>query len=596
MIKSVHEYSMHQLFDPETKVKYYVPRYQREYSWKQNNWEDLFNDLDEEKPGYYLGTILLVNQSADGLKPNCFEIIDGQQRLLTISIIYAAIYKRMLNLAKDNSNNEDFIREKLNLKDKLFEKHKSDPELVLKFVPQEQNNNLVDYTYLLFSIEKPFDNREKPKNYGNRKIFKASNYFDKRIQDYNLEKLMEFLNKINNTLVVKIEVNNYSDAYVLFQSLNNRGAPLLATDLIKTSMLSEMEKQNIMTLDVSYDKWQQIINNITEGPAVNERFLRHYYNAYKNIEQFKEVAKNFSRATQTNLIEIYNDNLIPNNPSFLFDELLCKSKVYGKLVTGQYDGNDKINSNLRDLLHVRGAPSYAFLLYLISEFDDQVLIENVTELIVKWYARRNLTDYPPTRDLDSIFIKLIEKCRERNTNEITTEFISKELIQYMDNIDDVMTKLHGDLYSDNPDITRFLLSKIEESHMTKERKVDLWQRGPKGLVFTIEHIFPEGSNIPKDWIDVVASGDTKLAKELQEQYVHKIGNLTLTAYNPNLSNLSFEKKRDRIDPNGNSIGYKNGFYLNCDLKDKKTWDVKEIKNRGDKLVAELISFLKFANE
>ena len=592
MINSADEYPLRKLFDPEANVSYYVPKYQREYSWKENNWEDLFNDLDEEDPGYYLGTILLVNQIKDSLGTLPLEIIDGQQRLLTISIIYVAIYKRMLNFSEGNRNNEEFIHEKLNLKYKLFQNHKSD----LKFVPQEQNNNLADYTYLLWSIEGLSNKMEKPRNYGNRKISKAFNYFDKKIRDYNLERLMEFLNKVNNALVVKIEVNGYSDAYVLFQSLNNRGAPLLATDLIKTSMLSEMQKKNIMTLDDSYEKWQQIMNNLTEDPLVNERFLRHYYNAYKNIEQFKETAKKFHRATKTNLIKIYNDNLIPNNPCFLFDELLCKSKVYGDLVTGYYDGNDTISNNLRDLLHVQGAPSYAFLLYFISEINNPTLIEKVTELIVKWYARRNLTDYPPTRDVDSIFIKLIEKCQERKTNEITAKFISEELKKHMSSIEVVKSKLHGNLYSDNPDITRFLLIKIEESHMTKERWVDLWQRDSKGLVFTIEHIFPEGTSIPEDWVNVIAQGDLKKAEDLQEQFVHKIGNLTLTAYNSNLSNLSFEKKRDRKDKNGNFIGYKNGFYLNLDLKEKETWDVEKIEIRGKKLVEELVSFLKFGNE
>ncbi len=593
MINSADEYPLRRLFDPEANILYYVPKYQREYSWKEDNWEDLFNDLDEEDPGYYFGTILLVNQSKDSLGTLPLEIIDGQQRLLTISIIYAAIYKRMLNFTKDKGiNNDDFITEKQNVKYKLFQKYKSD----LKFVPQDQNNNLSDYTYLLWSIEKPSSKIEKPRNYGNRKISKAFNYFDKKIRDYNLERLMEFLNKVNNALVVKIEVDGYSDAYVLFQSLNNRGAPLLATDLIKTSILSEMQKKNLMTIDESYEKWQQIINNLTEDPMVNERFLRHYYNAYKNIEQFKETAQKFHRATRTNLIKIYNDNLIPNNPRFLFDELLAKSKVYGDLVTGYYDGNDKISNNLRDLLHVQGAPSYAFLLYFISEINNPTLIENVTELIVKWYARRNLTDYPPTRDVDSIFIKLIEKCQERKTNEITAEFISEELKKHMSSIEVVKSKLHGNLYSDNPDITRFLLIKIEESHMTKERWVDLWQRDSKGLVFTIEHIFPEGTSIPEDWVDVIAQGDLKKAKDLQEQFVHKIGNLTLTAYNSNLSNLSFEKKRDRKDKNGNFIGYKNGFYLNSDLKDEEIWNIEKIEIRGEKLVEELVSFLKFGNE
>lgn len=594
MIKSAHEYSIHSIFDPEAKISYFVPKYQREYSWKENNWEELFNDLEEEGQKYFLGTILVINRSDDALKVTPLEIIDGQQRLLTISIIYAAVYERMLSLPENSSNDEDFILEKLNLRNKLIENSKSRQ---LKFVPQEQSNNKVDYEYLLASVRVLSNMIEKPKNYGNRKISKAYNYFKKRISDYGYEKLKEFLGIINDALVVKIEVNSYSDAYVLFQSLNNRGAPLLATDLIKTNMLSEMVKKNIMSLDESYDKWQQVINNLTEDPVVNERFLRQYYNAYKNTEKFNNVAAKFHRATKTNLIKIYNDNLIPNNPSFLFDELLRKSEIYGDLVTGNFARDQKISNNLKDLMHVQGAPSYAFLLYLISEFNDLKLIEEATELIVKWYSRRNLTDFPATRNLDSIFIKLIENCQQINKDGITSEFIFEELRKNMANMDVVKSKLDGDLYSDNPEIVRFLLSKIEERHLTKERRnIDLWERNPKGLVFTIEHIFPEGSNIPKEWVDMIAQGDLDLAKKLQEQYVHKIGNLTLTAYNSNLSNLPFEKKRDRVDADGNPIGYKNGFYLNLDLREKDTWNTKEIEIRGKKLAMELISWLKLGDD
>ena len=594
MINSAREYSIHSIFDSEAKISYFVPKYQREYSWKENNWEDLFNDLDEEGQKYFLGPILVINRSDDALKVTPIEIIDGQQRLLTISIIYAAVYERMLSLPENSSNDEDFILEKLNLRNKLIENSKS---CQLKFVPQEQSNNKDDYEYLLASVKVLPNMIEKPKNYGSRKISKAYNYFKKRIGDYGYEKLKEFLGIINDALVVKIEVNSYSDAYVLFQSLNNRGAPLLATDLIKTSMLSEMVKKNIMSLDESYDKWQKVINNLTEDPVLNERFLRQYYNAYKNIKQFNRVADKFPRATKTNLIKIYNDNLIPNNPSFLFDELLQKSEIYGDLVTGNFARDQKISNNLKDLMHVQGAPSYAFLLYLISESNDLKLIEEATELIVKWYARRNLTDFPPTRNLDSIFIKLIEKCQQRNKDGITSEFIFEELGQYMSNMDVVKSKLDGDLYSDNPEIVRFLLSKIEERHLTKERRnIDLWERNPKGLVFTIEHIFPEGSNIPKEWVDMIAQGELDLAKKLQEQYVHKIGNLTLTAYNSNLSNLPFEKKRDRVDADGNPIGYKNGFYLNLDLREKDTWNTEEIEIRGKKLAMELISWLKLGDE
>lgn len=593
MIKSAQEYSIHSLFDPEAKITYNVPKYQREYSWKESNWEDLFSDLEDEGQEHFLGTILVVNQGNDSLKIAPLEIIDGQQRLLTISIIYAASYERMSHLPQETSNDEDFITEKQNLKYKLIEKHQDNQ---LKFSPQEQSNNRADYGYLIESVGAFSNNTAKPKNYGNRKISRAYSYFKEKISEYSYKELKKFLGKLNDASVVKIEVSSYSDAYVLFQSLNNRGTPLLATDLIKTNMLSEMEKNNIMSLDESYKKWQQIINNLIDDPVVNERFLRQYYNAFKTNQKFVTVAKKFPRATRTNLIKVYNDNLIPKYPDFLFKELLDKSEIYGDIVKGCYPESERISNNLMDLTHVRGVPAYAFLLYLLSEFHDTALIEEVTEYIVKWYARRNLTDFPATRNADTIFIKLIESCRIKKKEGITSKFILNELKGNMSSIDVVKNKINGDIYRDNPDISRFLLSKIEECHMSKERKVNLWEKTQNGLVFTIEHIFPEGENIPREWINMIANGDENLAKKNQEQYVHKVGNLTLTAYNSNLSNLSFKKKRDRTDKQGIPIGYKNGFYLNHDLKDKDIWNVDEIKMRGGKLISEFIDFLELEGD
>lgn len=553
----------------------------------------MFSDLEDEGQEHFLGTILVVNQGNDSLKIAPLEIIDGQQRLLTISIIYAASYERMSHLPQETSNDEDFITEKQNLKYKLIEKHQDNQ---LKFSPQEQSNNRADYGYLIESVGAFSNNTAKPKNYGNRKISRAYSYFKEKISEYSYKELKKFLGKLNDASVVKIEVSSYSDAYVLFQSLNNRGTPLLATDLIKTNMLSEMEKNNIMSLDESYKKWQQIINNLTDDPVVNERFLRQYYNAFKTNQKFVTVAKKFPRATRTNLIKVYNDNLIPKYPDFLFKELLDKSEIYGDIVKGCYPESERISNNLMDLTHVRGVPAYAFLLYLLSEFHDTALIEEVTEYIVKWYARRNLTDFPATRNADTIFIKLIESCRIKKKEGITSKFILNELKGNMSSIDVVKNKINGDIYRDNPDISRFLLSKIEECHMSKERKVNLWEKTQNGLVFTIEHIFPEGENIPREWINMIANGDENLAKKNQEQYVHKVGNLTLTAYNSNLSNLSFKKKRDRTDKQGIPIGYKNGFYLNHDLKDKDIWNVDEIKMRGGKLISEFIDFLELEGD
>ena len=92
MIKSVNNYPVSQLFDIEAGVVYAIPRYQREYTWKMDQWESLFDDIEENDPGYFLGSIICINQTSDTLAVQRLEVVDGQQRLTTLSLLFAALY------------------------------------------------------------------------------------------------------------------------------------------------------------------------------------------------------------------------------------------------------------------------------------------------------------------------------------------------------------------------------------------------------------------------------------------------------------------------------------------------------------------------
>jgi len=156
--------------------------------------------------------------------------------------------------------------------------------------------------------------------------------------------------------------------------------------------------------------------------------------------------------------------------------------------------------------------------------------------------------------------------------------------------------LRGPIYDENAGVARFLLCSLEEKAMTDERQVDLWVRKGKNFAFTIEHIFPQGENIPNQWVDMIANGDITDAQTLQSKYVHKIGNLTLSGYNANLGNKSFKEKRDRTDQQKRPIGYKNGLYLNRELAGMDDWSVEKITMRTDQLVQEILDFYSFETE
>lgn len=145
-------------------------------------------------------------------------------------------------------------------------------------------------------------------------------------------------------------------------------------------------------------------------------------------------------------------------------------------------------------------------------------------------------------------------------------------------------RLAGPIYDVNPDMTRYILTVLAQPSVTKEMK-GLWERYPSGnYVWTIEHIFPQGENIPDAWIKMIGDGDKSLAESIQADLVHTLGNLTITGYNSKLSNMSFIEKRDRKDSNDANVGYRNGLNLNEDLVTVDVWTKNQIKNRTTKLI------------
>ncbi len=589
MIQSANKYLISDIFGIDSKVKFVIPKYQREYVWRKEDWDNLFNDLLENEEGHFLGSIICINKVSDTLGTLPLELVDGQQRLTTISILYSSIYKKLSQIKRED---DDFKTEKINLKNRLIQKHKKDDtKLQLSY----QNSNHQDYLSILNEVG-ILEDIEKPPFLGIRRLYKTFSYFNELIEEFDYNRLINLLNKINSALLVKIEVVSHADAFTLFESLNNRGIPLSAIDLIKNNLLAELEKKNILSIDKAFNDWKTLIDNLTDDYSAQERFLRQFYNAFRYKSEIKVNIKGGTKATRSNLINIF-DKLIDRNPKLIFEELCKKASVYGQLI--KIDLNNNFSKELPDLSRIGASPAYTFLLYLLSEYpENKELIRETIRFLVKYFVRRNLTDYPATRNLDAIFIGLVDEC-ESNKQNLSVEII-KSYLTHQDRFQKISIfeeKLRGNVYEDNPDVCRFLLSNLEEDHFTREHKPNLWERDEKGkFVWTIEHIFPEGDKITKEWVSMIADGNEEKAKEIQKELVHKIGNLTLTGYNSQLSNLSFEKKKDRKDSKGNLIGYKNGLSLNKDLARMDKWKAEDIKNRTNQLVSVLITKFKMSSE
>ena len=219
----------------------------------------------------------------------------------------------------------------------------------------------------------------------------------------------------------------------------------------------------------------------------------------------------------------------------------------------------------------------------------------LSSAVVRFFVRRNLTDMPPTRDLNRLFMTAIDKINGLHGVEILKS-LEQQLISVSSSDDVFQSKLEGQIYEENSGVTRFILCTIAEQAMTKETWVDLWRSENKQFVWTIEHIYPQGENIPQPWITMIADGNEKKAKEIQQTHVHKLGNLTISGFNSVLGNKSFEEKRDRTDRQGRAVGYKNGLKLNEDLANATGWSVNQIEARTKKLVQQITKEFKLQRD
>ena len=400
--------------------------------------------------------------------------------------------------------------------------------------------------------------------------------------------------------MVGIEVDTNKDAYMLFESLNHRGVPLSALDLIKNSLIAQAE--NEADADYAYDQWKQILKDVGQDDySVQERFFRQFYNAFRDElnAPYKSTDKKYYLgylATRTTLIDIY-EKMIKNDYSALLKNLSEKAVKYSIIVNNTEEEYVYTHS-LQNLARISGAPSYLLLMYLLTNKEELDLsdknIKDIVDTLIVFFVRRNLTDVPNTRKLTQLFIDIIAKIKLVRGNEIVLTV--RDMLKDVSATDEMFEeKLRGPIYDDNPEATRFVLCNIEAQHQTKEIYSDLWSRDTSNkYVWTIEHIFPEGENIPVDWINMIANGDKLKAIQIRADYVHTLGNLTITGYNQHLSNMSFEHKKDRKSKDKTKdIGYRNGLFLNKDVVVENEWTVEKITKRTDELVKMLLDMYKW---
>ena len=602
MINSVADPTVANILSTDMLKIYDIPRYQREYTWNQRDWANLYDDITQNDAGYFLGSFIVVNGTVDSKRDTIhYEVIDGQQRLTTLSLFLAAVYARIME-HKDSIDDDMMLDDIRPLRNRLI--LKSDKSKT-RVIPQVQNHNLEDYRWILKEHIGLDAVMQKPKFLGLRKMSKAFNYFYDRLgEDVEgrngiecVRCLLDICRLVCSAVVVQITVDSHADAYTLFASLNNRGVPLSAVDLIKNMLLGKVAGVDDEQLDYYFERWQEVLHNLGDDYKTQERFFRQNYDAFR-----REVNKPFigesgsqlplgSVATRSNLLKIYEKRMESDDGALkVLDELTENSALYSKIIgLDQESPDSELSHQLLELSRAQGVASYLMLLFLFKKQDQLELKDETLALLVKllvcFFVRRSLTDTPPTRDLERLFISICESLESEGLKGIAAaEYIKKRLVDVSASDASFKERLEGPIYDVNPDMTRYILTVIASPSVTKEMK-PLWERYASGnYVWTIEHIFPQGKNIPDEWVKMVADGDMSKAIEVQEKQVHTLGNLTITGYNSKLSNMPFVTKRDRKDVNGANVGYRNGLNLNDELVNTDTWTSEQIQERTDKLV------------
>ncbi|HBD9158638.1 TPA: DUF262 domain-containing protein, partial [Campylobacter jejuni] len=281
---------------------YSVPKYQRNYSWSEDQWEDLWCDIEDlEKSNYphFMGSIVL-QETKDAKN---IDIIDGQQRLTTLSIFMSAIIFYIDNLVKkDKDKTDNEKRKEIFNKKYLGYESSTTLKIVPKLTLNNTNNNFFTHYIINQNIpDKPTLADEDNSNY---LLYKAFNFFQKKIKEKFQEEdgkiIAEYVEMIGEQLkFIVIIVQNELDAYVLFQTLNARGVELTAADLLKNYFLNLLKNEPEI-LNQANLMWENINNKISTEKIPD--FLRSVINSQIDLvtknRLFKEVKKNIKTSEE----------------------------------------------------------------------------------------------------------------------------------------------------------------------------------------------------------------------------------------------------------------------------------------------------------
>ncbi len=557
-------------FLQEPKTCFRIPVYQRNYSWKEENCQELVGDIEKMagKAKHFIGSIVYLKDNDQDFRSKDFYIIDGQQRLTTITIALIAlhgIYKQ----------NDDYRYEEV--RDYLININKKDKSETLKLITNKENNIVLNYLFHNNNDHKCPDNLKTNQIYINFMYF--NQYFSKQ-SDEQLEILFNNILKLD-IVSIALEQDKGDDPQQIFESLNSTGKKLTDSDLIRNLILMRLDNEKQQEI---YDMWQQIEENTT---IINDKqirelqtsdFIRDFLTFKTKIIPIKSQVYVDYKNNFEDIIQDY-ENLKEH-----MRELKKFSQYYRSLLRSEHE-NKEIQEQLMYINKLKTTVSYPFVFSVLDNYKQDLLpkksVIKILETIQSFVWRRAIVG-DSTNALGNIFASLHDQSILIGSSvEKYMEFIVKGLLKN-DNFP-TDERIENDLKSKNiyrmkPHNRNYLFLKLER-HQNKEIvNIDN---------LDIEHIFPQTAKT--HWKKDLSDQDYNFL----ETKLHTLANLTLVATNSSLGNKNFIDKRDMNDKNEEK-GYKfSKLWLNSKLRTYDKWTQCEYEERFQDLYERFINIWDF---
>lgn len=501
---------------------YRVPQFQRDYSWEQDNWEDLWNDIElaaESKSAHYMGSVVL--QSTTGKE---FSIIDGQQRFTTLSILTLAIIDAIQKLADrgievaENKERVDILmRQYIGQKDPTSLSYSS------KLFLNENNDGF--FQNRLIGFKDPINIRKLSDS--EKLMWEASLFFKQKIavkfKNSNGGDYASFLNNVAGELMmfIQITVQDELNAYTVFETLNSRGVELTSTDLLKNYLFSQVAKSETDLKQIK-TQWKKIIDTI--GLKEFPNFLRYYLlSTRKQLTKeylFKEV-KHFVKTGQ----DVFD----------LLDNL--EFYAYNYVALGNDDdelwNTDKESRNAISILKAFKVIQWKPLLMVALSKLDNNDVKRLLQSIVSISYRYNVIAKMQTNEMEKVYSKAAINLFKGSSNNITAILHDLRALY----VDDENFKNYFSLKQFNTNnstdkkLVRYTLYKLEGQEVGGSMYDFETDNG------TIEHILPE--SYPETW-------HVEFSEDEFERNIYMLGNLTLleaSKNNKDAADSIFDEKK-----------------------------------------------------